>query len=48
LVDDGGLETATHQGRMQIRAYEAGATRDQYHGARYTVGAESAERGRQT
>ena len=43
LIDDDGLEAAAHQGRLQVRADEAGAARDQDHGARYTGRGESAE-----
>ena len=45
MVDDDGLDAAAHQGRLQIRADEAGAASDQDHGARYTGRGESAERG---
>ena len=43
LIDDDGLVTAAHQGRLQVRADEAGAARDQDHGGRYTGPGECAE-----
>src|SRR6185369_3209573 len=42
-VHHDGLESAAHQGSLQVRADEAGAARDQDHGARYTGRGESAE-----
>jgi len=40
-IDDDGLQTAAHQGSLQVRADEASAASDQNHGGRYRTSNDS-------